>query len=542
MATTFHSKLNRAYTTLDAALTDVALSFVCTAGEGARFPANTFHIQIGDDAQGYEIVHCSARVVDTFTIVRAQEGTAALPFDAGTQVRHTHTAEMMTEVQTALNTVEDAYVTGPATATDEAVVRFNLATGKLVQNSNCTINDTGDVVVAGDLTVTGNDIKSSTATALTLSGANVTVPGTLTVNGNTILGDAATDTVAVHGEATTVAANTPSRLFRSANPKNHAINGDFEVWLSGTAVAPTGWNASATVEREATIVKLGTYSLQCDFDANYEYCRLTSPIPVATAIGRTFTFAAWIYTPNAAKTRLQITYTGSAQSAIKYATLTNTWERVAVTDTVPAGVTAIFFSCACSTALADAFTAYFDGATITEGTEEWAYERSDNRLKSLSVAHSSWHNATDSSNIGLVDADDPYWFGRVLIWDDVGQSLSDWACTSFAIPQDYCQTVDSLWIVVNWAKSATEAGTPRTGPDLQTIKDAPGAALGSAVDYTYAVGTDTANVQQAVWKVTTTGWVPGDTITIQIRREEDGNAGATATLYVLGAQLVYVAK
>jgi hypothetical protein len=45
---------------------------------------------------------------------------------------------------------------------------------------------TGDTYILGDLTVAGNDIKSSTATALTLSGANVTVAGDLTVTGNDI--------------------------------------------------------------------------------------------------------------------------------------------------------------------------------------------------------------------------------------------------------------------------------------------------------------------------------------------------------------------
>jgi len=47
-----------------------------------------------------------------------------------------------------------------------------------------TVSITGDLSVSGDLTVTGNDIKSSTATALTLSGANVTVAGTLDVTSN----------------------------------------------------------------------------------------------------------------------------------------------------------------------------------------------------------------------------------------------------------------------------------------------------------------------------------------------------------------------
>tara|TARA_Y100000593_G_C4320890_1_gene343725 strand:- start:59 stop:1000 length:942 start_codon:yes stop_codon:yes gene_type:complete len=43
-----------------------------------------------------------------------------------------------------------------------------------------------DVTVAGDLTVTGNDIKSSSATAITLSGADVTIAGDLTVSGSTV--------------------------------------------------------------------------------------------------------------------------------------------------------------------------------------------------------------------------------------------------------------------------------------------------------------------------------------------------------------------
>jgi hypothetical protein len=51
----------------------------------------------------------------------------------------------------------------------------------------------GNVAVAGELTVTGNNIKSSTgATAITLSGGNVIIPGDLTVNGTTLTVDATT--------------------------------------------------------------------------------------------------------------------------------------------------------------------------------------------------------------------------------------------------------------------------------------------------------------------------------------------------------------
>ena len=51
--------------------------------------------------------------------------------------------------------------------------------------------DGENVKVVGDLTVGGNDIKSSTnATAITLSGANVSMPGNLSVSGDlTVTGD-----------------------------------------------------------------------------------------------------------------------------------------------------------------------------------------------------------------------------------------------------------------------------------------------------------------------------------------------------------------
>ncbi len=41
----------------------------------------------------------------------------------------------------------DGYVVGPASATDEAIARFNLTSGKLIQNSNITIDDTGNLSI-----------------------------------------------------------------------------------------------------------------------------------------------------------------------------------------------------------------------------------------------------------------------------------------------------------------------------------------------------------------------------------------------------------
>jgi len=67
-------------------------------------------------------------------------------------------------------------VVGPASATDNAVVRFDGTTGKLVQNSVVTIADsTGDVAGVGALTMGGN---------LTLSGG--TANGVLYLNGSKV--------------------------------------------------------------------------------------------------------------------------------------------------------------------------------------------------------------------------------------------------------------------------------------------------------------------------------------------------------------------
>lgn len=64
-----------------------------------------------------------------------------------------------------------------------------------------------DVSIAGDLTVTGNDIKSSSATALTLSGADVTVAGDLQVTGNDIKSSTGATAITLSGADVTVAGN-----------------------------------------------------------------------------------------------------------------------------------------------------------------------------------------------------------------------------------------------------------------------------------------------------------------------------------------------
>jgi len=128
-------------------------------------------------------------------------------------------------------------VTGPASSTDNAIARFDLTTGKIIQNSDVAIGDAsggavsidavtsttvnlfntnattavniggqapavsigktaGIVTTAGKLKVTGNEIQSSTGElALAFTGSNVIIPGDLTVLGTTVTVDATTLTI-----------------------------------------------------------------------------------------------------------------------------------------------------------------------------------------------------------------------------------------------------------------------------------------------------------------------------------------------------------
>ena len=93
-------------------------------------------------------------------------------------------------------------VVGPASSTDKAIARYNLTTGKLIQDSGITIADgatgelsgtnTGDQLMYGTIAVTGQGDLDPTGTGDTLNveaGANVTITtapltNTLTIEAN----------------------------------------------------------------------------------------------------------------------------------------------------------------------------------------------------------------------------------------------------------------------------------------------------------------------------------------------------------------------
>lgn len=85
-----HEWTNNARSTFASGITNVALSLTVAAGEGARFPAFTAaasgDITLSDASGNIEYVRCTNRAGDVFTIVRAQQGSAARAWLAGDRV------------------------------------------------------------------------------------------------------------------------------------------------------------------------------------------------------------------------------------------------------------------------------------------------------------------------------------------------------------------------------------------------------------------------------------------------------------------------
>ena len=127
---------NNAATTLLAAITAGDGSLTVATGTGALFPSPT-----GSDyawltltsTTGTEIVKCTSRSGDTFTITRGQQSTAALPFAAGDALTLRVTAE-------GLTTLTAATTAGYATVQEEG--------STLIQRT--TINFVGTGITATD--------------------------------------------------------------------------------------------------------------------------------------------------------------------------------------------------------------------------------------------------------------------------------------------------------------------------------------------------------------------------------------------------------
>jgi len=104
MTTTFLVPKNDASSTLASGISDSDASLTVASGEGAKFPSTyPFNVRIDD-----EILQCTNRSTDTLTVTRAQEGTTAAAHASGKAVELVITAKAISDLNTAVNTLETA--------------------------------------------------------------------------------------------------------------------------------------------------------------------------------------------------------------------------------------------------------------------------------------------------------------------------------------------------------------------------------------------------------------------------------------------------
>ena len=173
---------NNALSTLAGAITNVATSMSVQPGHGARFPSPTagdyflltlFELVGGIEAN-HEIVKVTARSVDTLTIVRAQESTAARAFGAGAQASHRATAGTLSHLaQTDMPTTFTQPVTiltaAPGTNTAQAAstafvtAAVSVAVAALVASSPAALDTLNELAAA-----LGNDANYATTISTAL--------------------------------------------------------------------------------------------------------------------------------------------------------------------------------------------------------------------------------------------------------------------------------------------------------------------------------------------------------------------------------------
>ena len=141
---------NNASGTLSTTLTVGSTSAVLQSGEGALFPTptggDTFYATLEDTSGNTEIVSVTARSSDTFTIVRAQEGTSDQEFASGSRF----------EIRVTAATLNALLQSAAASATYAPLTHFN------PDSTNAQLLDNGNVAV--ETATAGAVVRRSTGT------------------------------------------------------------------------------------------------------------------------------------------------------------------------------------------------------------------------------------------------------------------------------------------------------------------------------------------------------------------------------------------
>jgi len=151
---------NNATSKLASSLTAAATTLSVTTGEGAKFPSPTggdwFPLTLIKSSGALEILRCTARSGDVFTVTRAQEGTAAQAFSAGDRVEVRLTKAVMDAIVQQINDLTNSALLDAnnlSDLTNAATARTNLGLGTAAtKNAQTSPTDT----TAGALMAVGS--------------------------------------------------------------------------------------------------------------------------------------------------------------------------------------------------------------------------------------------------------------------------------------------------------------------------------------------------------------------------------------------------
>jgi hypothetical protein len=146
-------------------------------------------------------------------------------------------------------------------------------------------------------------------------------------------------------------------------------NSDFETWSAGASSAPNGWilsGAGASIARESTTIKLGTYSTKLTRGGSN--CVLSQTFHEFKGIsywqGKTVTFGCWVYATVANRVRLYLN-DGVGETSSAFHSGDSTWQYLSVSRTLASNST----QAQSYVSLEGGDTsAYCDGAICVEGS------------------------------------------------------------------------------------------------------------------------------------------------------------------------------
>ena len=175
---------------------------------------------------------------------------------------------------------------GPASSTDNAIARFDGTTGKLIQNSGCTIDDSDNTTIGGTLTVNGDHIYTGDATILDnvwgpdreahlQVAASTSGHGRIVIQGGSATSYAPAGLIIIDSQSTTnkrawsLTAGMPSTrdifALSLSNDDGTNVRTYFKVDVSGTAT--TTINSNTVISGSADIDGTTTVSGQLRIDS-----------------------------------------------------------------------------------------------------------------------------------------------------------------------------------------------------------------------------------------------------------------------------------